>query len=174
MYWTYGLQHALHEKCPNTEFFLVRMQENPDQEKLRIWTLFSQWWLYNVLISLSGDFQLNPEHKDKSSSAFSIFHWNLNSITAHNYAEVLLLEAYIAVHKFDIVCMSQTYLDSSNAYDDGNLEIAGYNLINIWPSIEYKRGAVCIYYKNFSPLFTFHSHLRVWVIIIYRNVLTLN
>ena len=35
---------ALREKCPNTEFFLVRMQENTDQKKLRIWTLFMQGW----------------------------------------------------------------------------------------------------------------------------------
>ena len=42
---------ALREKCPNTEFFLVRIflysdwiQENTDHKKLRIWTLFTQWW----------------------------------------------------------------------------------------------------------------------------------
>ena len=33
---------SLREKCPNTEFFLVRIKENTDQEKLRIWTLFMQ------------------------------------------------------------------------------------------------------------------------------------
>ena len=33
---------AQREKCPNTEFFLVRIQENTDQKKLRIWTLFKQ------------------------------------------------------------------------------------------------------------------------------------
>ena len=40
---------ALREKCPNREFFLVRiflysvlMQENADQKKLPIWTLFTQ------------------------------------------------------------------------------------------------------------------------------------
>ena len=32
----------LRGKCINTEFFLVRIQENTDQEKLRIWTLFTQ------------------------------------------------------------------------------------------------------------------------------------
>ena len=31
---------TLREKCP--EFFLVRIQENTDQKKLRIWTLFKQ------------------------------------------------------------------------------------------------------------------------------------
>ena len=41
---------TLPEKCPNTEFFLVciflysvQIQENTDQKKLRIWTLFTQW-----------------------------------------------------------------------------------------------------------------------------------
>ena len=29
------------EQCPNTEFFLVRIQENKDQKKLPIWTLFT-------------------------------------------------------------------------------------------------------------------------------------
>ena len=32
----------LREKCPNTEFFLVRMRENMDQKKLRVWKLFRQ------------------------------------------------------------------------------------------------------------------------------------
>ena len=32
----------LREKCPNTEFFLVRMRENMDQKKLRIWKIFRQ------------------------------------------------------------------------------------------------------------------------------------
>ena len=41
---------TLTQKCPNTEFFLVRIfmysvrvQENTDQRKVRIWTLFTQW-----------------------------------------------------------------------------------------------------------------------------------
>ena len=38
---------ALCEQCPNTELFLyflylVRIQENTDQKKLRIWSLFTQ------------------------------------------------------------------------------------------------------------------------------------
>ena len=35
----------LREKCPNTEFFYrvnLRIQENTDQKKLRIWTLFTK------------------------------------------------------------------------------------------------------------------------------------
>ena len=68
-------------------------------------------WLYIILISLRGDLQLNPGPKDKSSSAF----WNLNSITAHSYAKISLLEAYNAAQKFDVLCVSETYLDSGLA-----------------------------------------------------------
>ena len=55
-------------------------------------------WLYIILISLSGEVQLNPGPKEKSSSAFLICHWNLNS-----YAKVLLLEAYIVAQQFYMV-----------------------------------------------------------------------
>ena len=48
---------------------------------MNVWTAI---WLYIILISLSGDVQLNPGLKDKSSSVFSIRHWDLNSITAHS------------------------------------------------------------------------------------------
>ena len=42
----------------------------------------------------------------------SIWHWNLNSISAHNYAKIYLLKAYIAIHKFDFICISETYVIS--------------------------------------------------------------
>ena len=34
--------------CPNTEFFLVRIRQNTDQKKLRIWTLFTQCVIVNT------------------------------------------------------------------------------------------------------------------------------
>ena len=60
---------------------------------LNVWIGTTGTWLYNILISLSGDVKLNPGLKEKSTSTLSIFHWNLNSITAHNYTKVLLLGA---------------------------------------------------------------------------------
>ena len=51
---------------------------------------------------------------------------------------------------FDIICLSETYLDSSILHNDSNLEIPGYNLVpSDHPS--NKRG-VCIYYKSYLPL----------------------
>ena len=55
---------SLREKCPNTEFFYVpyfpvfelkskspysvRLRENADQKKLRIWRLFTQWMVWSL------------------------------------------------------------------------------------------------------------------------------
>ena len=41
------------------------------------------------------------------------------------YKKVSILLAYISVHKFDIICFSETYLNSENSPDDNNLEIPG-------------------------------------------------
>ena len=56
---------TLREKCPNTEFFLVRilpypvqMRESTDQKKLRIWTLFTQCQLLNIEAELDSNTEL--------------------------------------------------------------------------------------------------------------------
>ena len=41
--------------------------------------------------------------------------------------KISLLKDYITAHKFDIICLSETYLDSSTLPDDDNLEIARYD-----------------------------------------------
>ena len=55
-------------------------------------------WFYSLLLLLSGDVELNPGPKRNYSNAFSICYWNLNSISAHNYAKEFLLKAYIAIY----------------------------------------------------------------------------
>ena len=82
----------------------------------------------------------------------SICHWNLNSIPAHNFIKSSLLRAYISINKFDIICLSETYLDSSISSNDGNLEVPGYTLIRTDNPNNTKRGGVCIYYLNSLPL----------------------
>ena len=55
-------------------------------------------------------------------------HWNLNSITAHNFAKVNLLQAYNAIHDFDMTCLSESYLDSYVCSDNDNLYTRDYKL----------------------------------------------
>ena len=83
---------------------------------------------------------------------FSIGHWNLNSLVAHNLTKVALLKAYLSVHRFDIFCISETCLNSSITEDDDSLQITGYDLIRSDYPSNNKRGGVAIFYKNFLPL----------------------
>ena len=115
-------------------------------------TICSLPWLYSFLILLSADVELNPGPKRVSTSSISIYHWNLNSISAYNYIELFLLKAYVAIHKFNIICLSETYLDSTTSSDDDNLAILEYNLMRSDHPSNNKHGGVCICYKNFLPL----------------------
>ena len=117
---------------------------------IHLWTVN---WLYSpLLILLSGDVEINPGPRHNSGEFFSICHWNLNSVLAYNYTKLSSLKAFIAVHKFDIICLSETYLDSSGAPDDDNLLISGYSLVRSDHPSNNKRGGVCVYYKTFLPM----------------------
>ena len=109
-------------------------------------------WLYLILTKRSGDIEQNPEPKSNSSQSFSICQWNLNSISAYNFIKLSLLKTYIATNKLEVICLSETYPDSSISNDDNNLEIPGYNLFRADHPFNTKRGGVCIYYGNSLPL----------------------
>ena len=109
-------------------------------------------WLYLILTRRSGDIERNPGPKCNSCQSFSICHWKLNSISAHNFIKISLLKTYIATHKLDAICLSETCLDSSISNDDDNLEIPGYDLYRADHPSNTKRDGVCIYYRNSLPL----------------------
>ena len=67
--------------------------------------------------------------KNNASYNFSFCHWNLNSIAGHNFLKLSLLEAYNVQHKFDMICLSETFLDSSISTNDQKLNMKGYKLI---------------------------------------------
>ena len=127
--------------------------------KFFVWFLFLMFfsmkmslWLQTLIVLLSGDVEINPGLKHTPKASLSICHWNLNSIPVHNYVKLSILIAYLAFHKFDISCLSETYHNSSNSPDDETLEISGYNLVRSDHPLSSKRGAICIYYKNYLPL----------------------
>ena len=80
----------------------------------------------------------------------SICHWNLNSLSAHNFSKLTQLKAYISTYKHDFICLSETYLDSS--IPDNLIEIEGYSLVRADHPDNIKRGGVCIYYKESLPV----------------------
>ena len=110
--------------------------------------------LYFCYILLSrGYFEINRRLKKIRSTSFSLCHWNLNSLTAYNYVKLLSLQACNSVYKHDVVCLSETYLNSSVLSDESHLDFLGYKMVRTEYTGNVKREGACIYFEE--PL-----HLR--------------
>ena len=92
-----------------------------------------------------GDIETNPGPRTYHSQYFSFCHWNLNSLPAYNYSKVPLLQAFNTLHKFDLICLLESYLNSSITMDEKSLIIDGYKLIRTDHPSDTRRGGVCIY-----------------------------
>ena len=81
-----------------------------------------------ILLRCHGDIELNAGPKKSKENTLSVCHWNLISITAHNFSKLTQLKAYVSTYKYDLICLSEkTYLDSS--IPDDMIEIEEYNLV---------------------------------------------
>ena len=88
----------------------------------RLLTIFSGYFSVKFdLVMLCGDIESNPGPRPSSGQIFSIYHWNLNSIAAHNFPKLSLSKAHNAIHTYDIICLSETYLNHDTLFDDDNL-----------------------------------------------------
>ena len=105
-----------------------------------------------ILLLLTGGIETNPDPDPDYLNSFSFCQWNLNNMAAHNFIKMPLLQAYIAMNRFDIIRLSETYLDNSYYTDDDQLTFPGYNLIRADNPNNIKRGGVCIYYRGSLPV----------------------
>ena len=106
-------------------------------------------WLFLIRTKRSRDIQQHLWPKPNSCQSFSICHWNINSISARNFVKLSLLRAFSAIQKFDIVCLSETYLNASISNDDDSLEVPGYILLEQAIHLILKEEVFCIYYIVF-------------------------
>ena len=111
--------------------------------------MFVPFLRFTLLIS--GDIEINPGPENTCNQNLSLCLWNLNGIAAYNCIKISILEAYITVHDFDFICVSETFLDSSYSSDDPKLSIQGYAMLRSDHPSNTKRGGVCIYYKEHLP-----------------------
>ena len=85
-----------------------------------------------------GDIESNP--------GFTFMQWNCNSLPAHDYTRVSLIEAYNTLHNFDLIALSETALRPD--HQNKPLEIKGYSIIrNDLPTGD-THGGVMIYHKD--------------------------
>ena len=74
------------------------------------------------------------------------FHWNVDNILAHN--KLFLLEPYNNIHQDDILCIFETYLDSSVSIGDTTLSFPVFNLVSSDHPSNVKRGGIRLCYKE--------------------------
>ena len=77
-----------------------------------------------ILLTRSGDVELNPGPKKSSSLTF--FHWNLNGIAAQDFAKISFIQSHALSYNTDIIFLSETFLDSSIEANNPKLNIPGY------------------------------------------------
>ena len=106
-------------------------------------TLHIQWLVFRTIL-LSGDVETNP-----GPETLDFCCWNLNSITAHDFLRVSLIEAYNSVFNYDLIGIVETHLD--NTVDNDRLTLDGYSFIKANHPQNVKRGGVGLYIKDSLP-----------------------
>ena len=77
---------------------------------------FGNKYPFNLLLVLSGDIHTNPGPSTRKDLKF--FQWNLNSLCARDGVKKYLIEVYDAIHKYDVIAVSESMLDSTIKNDD--------------------------------------------------------
>ena len=112
-------------------------------------------YIYSFL-QCHGDIELNQGTRKLKINFYSICHWNLNSLAAHNFLKLKKLIAYNSLYKHDFIRLSENYLDSS--ISDNLIDIEGYKLIRADHPDNIKRCGVCIYYKESLQVQIINQH----------------
>ena len=71
----------------------------------------ASWLLLPSLVSLLSGSTVQPEN-----------------VSSQSYTKVSLITAFNFIHNFDIICVSDTFLNSETAANDPHLEIPGYDM----------------------------------------------
>ena len=63
-----------------------------------------------------------------------------------------MIEAFISTHNFDILCLSEIFLDSTIDLNDENINIDGNSILRADHPSNNIHGGFCIYFKQSLPL----------------------
>ena len=103
--------------------------------------------IFNFLLS-HGDIESNPVPKRLKPNHLSICHWNLNSISAHNFSKIVQLKAYNSLDKHEFIFLSEKHIDSSTPLNDNSLQTVGYYLVPTDHPKDVKKGGVAFTIKT--------------------------
>ena len=70
------------------------------------------------------------------------------------YLSIFYVTVKLSIRHFNIVCLSETLLDSTKPHNDENININGYSLLRVDHPNHIKRGGILtsMYFKKSLPL----------------------
>ena len=122
---------------------------------LRCYLIFNLKFIlfFALLLLCHGDIELNQGPKRSGNcQPLKFCRRNLNSILSENCFKVSLLKSFNALHNYDFICLSETFLSPSVSSTLDSLNIDGYNLVRSDHPSGSKRGGVCCYFKESLPI----------------------
>jgi exonuclease III len=84
--------------------------------------------------------------RPRPSPFFKFMHWNLNSIPAHDFERIPILEAFAVQEKFNLICITESAL--KNKVSNEKIAIDGYSILRCDLPNNDRCGGVLLYYKN--------------------------
>ena len=90
-----------------------------------------------------GDIESNP---GPPNDYFKFMHWNANSLPAHNFARIALIETYNSIHQFNLIAITETAL--KNEIPNEKIDIPGFTPIRCDLPNDDSHGGVMIYHKT--------------------------
>ena len=112
-------------RLPNKVTSINLLVSDPTHSFIIVVYLY-QLWLFPIIANRNDAVEPNPLSRPVSCEGFSICYCHLNSVSVLKFIKTSLLRAYISVKKFDIICLSEIYLDVLS--DDGNSVIERYSM----------------------------------------------
>ena len=105
------------------------------------------WWLFKLLI-ISSNVHKNPGpgHGSRDEGLLKFMHWNVNSLPAHDFIRIPLIQSLNAYNDYDIIAITETAINSD--ISDDRLAFVGFSPIRRDLPLEDTNGGVMINYKN--------------------------
>ena len=99
---------------------------------------------------------MNKTLVQRKKNLYNLFPLEPYGLMTHNFIKVSSRQTLAVTNNYDIICVTETFLDSSiddDDYDDDDrMSILGYNLLRVEHPSNTKSRDVCVYYKDHLPI----------------------
>ena len=100
-----------------------------------------------IILQCHEGIEPNLGPRKLKANNFSVCHWNLDSLSAHSFSKLTQIKAYNSIYRYNFICLSETYLDSS--IPNNLIDIKGNKSVLDDYSDNIKSDGVCMYYKKY-------------------------